>query len=135
MPFFIVTTLSTALTPSCSSYSSCWNIIGVFLSRNPTFALHCTYKPFLLVLLSFPFVFTQVCASSSVLAMKFTSESIFWWSVELNTFSNIFFNSCVSLFILTISLMALNPSIGYSISPEVTRYDTFNVPEFVSSPT
>ena len=31
--------------------------------------------------------------------------------------------------------MALNPSIGYSIYIEVTRYGTFNVAEFVSSPT
>ena len=56
-------------------------------------------------------------------------------SVELNTFSNVSVNICVLLFILIISLMALNPSIGYSIYTEVTRYGTFNVAEFVSSPT
>ena len=56
-------------------------------------------------------------------------------SVELNTFLNVSVNICVLLFILIISLMALNPSIGYSIYTEVTRYGTFNVAEFVSSPT
>ena len=56
-------------------------------------------------------------------------------SVELNTFLNVYVNICVLLFILIISLMALNPSIGYSIYTEVTRYGTFNVAEFVSPPT
>ena len=110
--------------------------MDVFLSKHATTALHCTCNTVPVgTSMSFTFIFTQVCASSFIAAMKVTSESIFWCSVELNTFSNIFFNICVSFSILTTSLMASNPSIGYSISPEVTRYGTSNVAEFVSSPT
>ena len=107
--------------------------MDVFLYKNPTSALHCICNTFPAgIAMSFSFIWTQVCASSSVAAMKFTNEAIFWWSVKLNIFANIFFNICVSLFIF-ISLMALNSSIGYSVSPEVTRYGTFGVVEFVSS--
>ena len=36
---------------------------------------------------------------------------------------------------VAMSLMALNPGVGYSVSQEVIRYGTSNVAKFVSFPT
>ena len=133
MPFFIVTTISTGLMPSGSSSSSFWNVF----SSPKSLHLPCTahVMPSLLLLL---------CLSLLFLHRSVLRPLLLLWNLPMNpSFDGqlnwihfqIFSLTYVSFLILTLSLMALNPSSGYSISPEVTRYGTAKVAEFVSCPT
>ena len=91
--------------------------------------------PCLLVLLCLSLLFLHRCLCSPILLLL--------WKLSLNPpfddhlnrmhFQIFFENFSVSLFILIISLTTLNLSIGYSISPDVTRYGISNVDELVSS--
>lgn len=120
IPFFILTTLSTALMPSGYSTPSCWNIMGAFPLKNPTSDLHYVRNSFSTGTTVFSFFWHRYALPPLLLN---------WIHFQ------IFSLTSVSLFILTISLMALDLSIGYSIFPKVTRYRISNVAEFVSFPT